>query len=248
MSERRLDTSCFEDRTYSPLTSEILSFLAFLPPAPFHPTVPRSNFLLSFVLKVFCISTKVAMVFQPSKRDPILHALLFIVFTLTLTFSLLVLLARSNNLRFLSPQISEVQWNACPVPPSSTPYSALYPKVFHSMQSLRPESYSGAADVASDDDIDWEALLLTANGGFLMVEEADGATKGYGVSMFHQLHCLTMIRTMLLGQAMSMEHETQGEEWKKDPRHWVHCLEYLTQVWFFHPVLVYIGERLIQST
>lgn len=164
------------------------------------------------------------------KRDSLAQALLLIVFTLTLTFSTLVLLARSNHLPFLTPLISQVQWSACPIPPSPAPYPALYPKAFHPSQQLRPKSYSGASDIASDDDIDWQSLLLPPNGGFLKVEEANGETKGYGVSMFHQLHCLTMMRTMLLGQAMSMEHETQGEEWKKDPRHWVHCLEYLTQV------------------
>ena len=171
------------------------------------------------------------------KRDAFFQALLLIVFTFTATLSSLVLLARSNQLTFLTPTISRVQWHACPPLASLPPYPALYPKSFHPVRELRPQSYSGATDIAADDAIDWESVLLTPNGGFLMVEEATGETKGYGVSMFHQLHCLTMMRTMLLGQAMSMAHESYGEAWRRDPRHWVHCLEYLTQVRIPHEIV-----------
>ena len=65
-----------------------------------------------------------------------------------------------------------------------------------------------------------------------MVSSSDATSdepKGYGVSMFHQLHCLTMIRKMLLHQPMSAGMEAQGEAWLKDPKHWTHCLEYLVQ-------------------
>ncbi|KAM7183711.1 protein of unknown function (DUF3328) domain containing protein [Naviculisporaceae sp. PSN 640] len=79
----------------------------------------------------------------------------------------------------------------------------------------------------------WWDRLLTPNGGFLMVledekdqmgqnHEAESANKptsapepvGYGVSMFHQLHCLDMIRRRLLeeieGEGNSQAHAHDG--------------------------------------
>jgi hypothetical protein len=46
--------------------------------------------------------------------------------------------------------------------------------------------------------------------------------------MFHQLHCLIMIRSMLLGQPMSGKNE--APDWADDNMHWLHCLDYLAQV------------------
>lgn len=39
----------------------------------------------------------------------------------------------------------------------------------------------------------WWGSLLTPNGGFLKVEEHNHEIQDYGVSMFHQLHCLAMV-------------------------------------------------------
>jgi hypothetical protein len=80
----------------------------------------------------------------------------------------------------------------CPKPKECItpgPSRQLHPKKFQEVPSLR---FQGT-DTEAAKSIDWESQLLTANGGFLMVEEWDYKVKGYGVSMFHQLHCLTMM-------------------------------------------------------
>ncbi|KAI1081557.1 hypothetical protein F5B20DRAFT_579419 [Whalleya microplaca] len=82
---------------------------------------------------------------------------------------------------------------------------------------------------------DWWDSLLTPNGGFLIVEEKNREIAKYGVSMFHQLHCLSMIRSMLLGGEMHMGHirdESHGvkeSESAEDRDHWLHCFDYLIQ-------------------
>ncbi|KAJ5132553.1 hypothetical protein N7448_006711 [Penicillium atrosanguineum] len=89
-------------------------------------------------------------------------------------------------------------------------------------------SHSGSFQSAEDAvrDPSWQKLL-PSGGGFLFVQESDGTVQGYGVSMFHQLHCLSMIRDMLLGQPMSHAHE--ASDWSQDSMHWLHCLDYLAQ-------------------
>ncbi|KAI2472784.1 hypothetical protein F4781DRAFT_321073 [Annulohypoxylon bovei var. microspora] len=81
--------------------------------------------------------------------------------------------------------------------------------------------------------VNWWEDLLTPNGGFLMVEEQDGEINKIGVSMFHQLHCLSMIRTELLSGEMHMDHaHVEGRGMKqsaKDRGHFLHCFDYIVQ-------------------
>lgn len=102
------------------------------------------------------------------------------------------------------------------------------PPVYHEMNFTE---ISNASSFISPEeaikDKSWQELL-TPGGGFLRVHEPNGKVNEYGVSMFHQLHCLTMVREMLLGQPMSREHETS--DWSEDSMHWLHCLDYLAQV------------------
>ncbi|KAI1416920.1 hypothetical protein F5Y13DRAFT_185758 [Hypoxylon sp. FL1857] len=80
--------------------------------------------------------------------------------------------------------------------------------------------------------VDWWDSLLTPNGGFLMVEEQDHEINKYGVSMFHQLHCLSMIRTVLLSSEMHMDHvrvESRDMESAMDRGHFLHCFDYIVQ-------------------
>lgn len=90
--------------------------------------------------------------------------------------------------------------------------------------------------------------LLTPNGGFLMVTEADQSETAYGISMFHQLHCLQMIRGAIQNlqrradknlpedRAEDSDHaqpphtHTGLAPSHQDPDHWEHCLDYLRQV------------------
>ncbi|CAN9228036.1 unnamed protein product [Alternaria sp. RS040] len=165
------------------------------------------------------------------------HALFLVLISSALTFVAMVLLARSGHLHIVS-SIQEHIYKEyplttganchCPKPKECIeppPSRKLFPKKFAEVPNLRFQGTS--ADDARK--IDWESQLLTPNGGFLMVEEWDYKVQGYGVSMFHQLHCLTMIRTMLLGGEMSTAHEAKGNEWKADPLHFLHCLDYMAQ-------------------
>ncbi|KAI1214209.1 uncharacterized protein F4807DRAFT_407083 [Annulohypoxylon truncatum] len=82
-------------------------------------------------------------------------------------------------------------------------------------------------------EIDWWEDLLTPNGGFLMVKEQDGETNQIGVSMFHQLHCLSMIRTMILMGDIHMDHvhveSRDMNQSAKDRGHFLHCFDYIVQ-------------------
>lgn len=82
-------------------------------------------------------------------------------------------------------------------------------------------STSEYRDLSPTGDEAWENLL-TPNGGFF-IQESDGITHKYGITMFHQLHCLQMIRFGL--QAVSNSSASQFLD-----EHVAHCLDYLRQV------------------
>lgn len=82
----------------------------------------------------------------------------------------------------------------------------------------------------------WDSLL-TSNGGFLINHDDEGHSETMGISMFHQLHCLQMIRVQIenLIQFNGTGDGIGGlPEFHKDHvsswRHWRHCLEYIRQV------------------
>jgi hypothetical protein len=137
--------------------------------------------------------------FTQIKRLGILQNLAIIVLSSALTFASLVLLVRSGHLQILTTFTERVHHEFCSTTAvqchcaepekciAPSPSRELYPKVFDSIHALRP-AY-GTVEAAKK--VDWEAVLLPPNGGFLMVEEFDHKIKGYGVSMFHSLHCLT---------------------------------------------------------
>ena len=93
-------------------------------------------------------------------------------------------------------------------------------------------------DMSSDADGHWDALL-TPNGGFLIQESEDGKRHLYGISMFHQLHCLQLIRAKvqdLWPNRTSEERVGHGRGHRTHHHHGVaedhfmHCLDYLRQV------------------
>ena len=91
----------------------------------------------------------------------------------------------------------------------------------------------------TEDDALWDDLL-TPNGGFIWQTEADGKRHVSGISMFHQLHCLQMLRAKLfqfreqaLGAPDPAEPDHNGSKHSHHPiddKHWLHCLDYLRQV------------------
>ena len=81
------------------------------------------------------------------------------------------------------------------------------------------EDFSPAADGVWED-------LFTANGGFI-VREIDGKQHRIGISMFHQLHCLRMIRSLM--QSLANNTESTVDDLSKH-FHEAHCFSYLVQV------------------
>lgn len=96
-----------------------------------------------------------------------------------------------------------------------------------------------------DFDVVWDQLL-PSNGGFIMFRDQDNKKHKYGMSMFHQLHCLSMLRMAMQefdnaanGAATATpapEHhhhqrrDQQGSQETPDAPHWLHCFDYLRQV------------------
>lgn len=67
-----------------------------------------------------------------------------------------------------------------------------------------------------------------------MVREKNGEINQIGVSMFHQLHCLSMVRAMLLKGDTHMDHNhvesRDMNQGAKDRGHFLHCFDYIVQV------------------
>ncbi|KAF2430169.1 hypothetical protein EJ08DRAFT_697711 [Tothia fuscella] len=110
-------------------------------------------------------------------------------------------------------------------------------------------------DLSRASDGNWTALL-PPNGGFVSESTKDGGYEMAGITMFHQLHCLQMIREAfqdLTEGKRALESEMDDEEDDDfmdvgkehglrrrsglrtrhgphpDQEHWVHCLDYLMQ-------------------
>ena len=95
----------------------------------------------------------------------------------------------------------------------------------------------------------WDELL-TPNGGFLAGLDDAGQLHRYGISMFHQIHCVAMLRKVVQSlmsgaKAGSTAHAMHGSYMNKkdspsgnygaahndlDSEHWLHCFDYLRQV------------------
>lgn len=84
----------------------------------------------------------------------------------------------------------------------------------------------------------WHSQLLPPKGGFLWVEtnstEDIVGAEGWGVTMFHALHCLQMIREVFkstMSPEHAFDHAMPGHPpAHHDPKHATHCLAYLYQV------------------
>ena len=105
------------------------------------------------------------------------------------------------------------------------------------------ENLSAAGDAA------WANAALTPPGGFLRLRYNDTKTHKWGISMFHALHCLQTIRTVVRESPMMQEgsrgatHDSvmahdhddaydSGHNMMIDPGHVAHCIGYIAQVSF----------------
>ena len=80
--------------------------------------------------------------------------------------------------------------------------------------------------------------LITPNGGFIRQLDSEGIMMKHGISMFHHLHCLQMIRAEIQ-RLMHLEQHHDAQRGSKDERiketvsdeaHWTHCIDYIRQV------------------
>ena len=91
----------------------------------------------------------------------------------------------------------------------------------------------------------WSDDLLTPNGGYFTVDHETNNTDKLGISMFHQLHCLSMIRDEMqrlhevigdgvtAGSALRRHSHVGvdvGSPGHDDLEHTMHCFDYLRQV------------------
>ncbi|KAI0197056.1 hypothetical protein EV127DRAFT_415468 [Xylaria flabelliformis] len=145
-----------------------------------------------------------------------------------------------NRLRGPPSSTSSGPTSACPAPHPqecsqhcATPdLQEYFPRTF----VLDPWKYPLYGRNETPRETGWWGSLSTPNGGFLMVEDQNHETQGYGVSMFHQLHCLVMVRSMLMhggmDHQMHMHNGHARDEGKKDATeqgHWLHCFDYIAQ-------------------
>ena len=111
-------------------------------------------------------------------------------------------------------------------------------------------------------DAAWAEAALTPGGGFLRVRSNELTVYGWGISMFHALHCLQMIRTIVRDSPM-MQEESGGAKHENgmahdhnsghdsghdvmDPEHVAHCIGYIAQVSFvIESLLSSLGAGLV---
>lgn len=123
------------------------------------------------------------------------------------------------------------------VPCRAMPRLPTTPNTFKHLSELEDLGPAG-------DDI-WSSALLPKEGGFLWVRtnstDQGHAIEGWGITMFHALHCLQMMREVFKMAVLpdhggsSLHHsddsKTSGKhEHSMDPKHVTHCFSYLFQV------------------
>lgn len=81
----------------------------------------------------------------------------------------------------------------------------------------------------------WSTVSSTKQGGFLWVRYNETYKTGYGVSMFHALHCLSVIRDATKGSKSGAVAHSHGfkrgihEGKSEEEMHIGHCLSYIAQ-------------------
>jgi len=95
-------------------------------------------------------------------------------------------------------------------------------------------------DLSYDADKNWATTLSTPKGGFLWMKYNESINEAWGVSMFHAIHCLTLIRNIVQASAnVSGLHESIKDGHadhipaghpQMDLTHVGHCFSYISQV------------------
>jgi hypothetical protein len=133
--------------------------------------------------------------------------------------------AISNTIPKLNPSSpSRTQQNA--QPESQYDETVSIDSIFRNLEDLEDMSLAG--------DKIWESMF-PKGGGYLYVRPNGSSTRSeaWGVSMFHSLHCLLMLRSGIQGgQLPTSDHENMARRFNLhiSPNHMAHCISYLAQV------------------
>ncbi|KAL9046811.1 MAG: hypothetical protein Q9214_000453 [Letrouitia sp. 1 TL-2023] len=130
----------------------------------------------------------------------------------------LISAVQSLGLTKPAPLLRKYSWNA-----ASLPYGAFVFREWPLIGDLSP-----SADKA------WEQTLLTSNGGFLYVGDDKAVDREWGISMFHALHCLKMLRIVIrTSEMMNVTGDPGSFETPAglhmSPEHIGHCIGYIAQ-------------------
>lgn len=131
----------------------------------------------------------------------------------------------SNTIPKLNPNSpSRTQQNT--QPESQYDEAVSIGSIFRNLKDLEDMSLSG--------DKTWESMF-PKGGGYLYVRSNDSSTRSeaWGVSMFHSLHCLLMLRSGIQKDQLPIsDHENMARRFNLhiSPNHMAHCISYLAQV------------------
>jgi hypothetical protein len=99
--------------------------------------------------------------------------------------------------------------------------------------TLTFERIDALEDLSENGDIAWLTQTSTSKGGFLRVRRNETVIENWGITVFHALHCLGIIREALrsIDYPDSVTKSNQhSHRHGQDTEHTLHCLSYLAQV------------------
>ncbi|MCJ1234689.1 hypothetical protein MMC14_002652 [Varicellaria rhodocarpa] len=149
-----------------------------------------------------------------------LYIRIFVPLTLACILSFLFF---SDQIRLgLMNLTTQIQYRACPIPLDQYAIEKIF------------QIGTDFEDIDASASQSGKHAILTPNGGFLQVQEEDDVLRHYGVSMFHQLHCLGMIRELVLrgtlgGDASIAQMNPDDSDDKDEEPHWLHCFNYIAE-------------------
>ncbi|KAL8648402.1 MAG: hypothetical protein Q9226_006010 [Calogaya cf. arnoldii] len=93
-------------------------------------------------------------------------------------------------------------------------------------------------DLSPSADTAWRQTVLTQRGGFLWVDFNQTSSRAWGISMFHALHCVQMLRDAIkdhngmkpvVDKKAGNKRAGRKEHPLMDPMHLGHCIGYIAQ-------------------
>ncbi|KAG9244400.1 hypothetical protein BJ878DRAFT_72959 [Calycina marina] len=179
---------------------------------------------------------------------------------LTLLISIILLTVTQDQIASAIHAVARPR-TCSPFPSSSTDEQKLAPDLRHIPRTFRHIKH--LEDLSQEADEEWRATLSTPKGGFLFVEnknkeEREGKDEPWGISMFHAVHCLTMLRssfqtfmgngttTTMNGHAHHQDPRLvkSGQYEAQDAMHVGHCFSYIAQVSPISNLIALLYQRL----